>query len=338
MAFAKAVQYRHVFEHFGVADTDRDEFSCYAHAPVFPALVAGQKAAIKRTQRTPGFAEALGDWLRALRAGGVEVVAPVATPMANPARLGEDAWVAYPWIDGRPYDGSVSDIMAAGDLLGRMHAAGYDGAGMARFSWPEYSDEEVEQAAAELTASLCTGGIAAAGDPVPGRLARLLTGFRAWTLPAVREAELPCAPVSLDLRAINLLYRDGVPTLVDPDNAEYAPRLLDLALAALLFHNEIENGPGRLFDDAEWSAFIGAYLRHVQLTRAERALWPTAVRYMLIEWGFWTLTDAAGIGAWAKPAQRSFLRDLANTDEARFLLPAPAPAPAPADSNPVVTS
>ena len=109
--------------------------------------------------------------------------------MANPARLGADAWVAYPWIDGRPYDGSVADIMAAGELLGRMHAAGCDGAGMARFSWPEYSDKEVEQA------------------------------------------------------AVNLLCRDGVPTLVDPDNAEYAPWLLDLALAVLLFHNEIENGP-----------------------------------------------------------------------------------------------
>jgi Ser/Thr protein kinase RdoA (MazF antagonist) len=223
----------------------------------------------RSTQRTLGFAEALGDWLRALRAGGVEVVAPVATPMANPARLGADAWVAYPWIDGRPYDGSVADIMAAGELLGRMHAAGY-----------------------------------------------------ARTLPAVRGAELPGAPVSLDFRAVNLLYRDGVPTLVDPDNAEHAPRLLDVALAALMFHNEIENGPGRLFDDAEWPAFIGAYLRHVRLTRAERALWPTAVRYMLIEWGFWTLTDAAGIGAWAKPLQRSFLHDLASTDEARFRLPA----------------
>ena len=159
--------------------------------------------------------------------------------------------------------------LAAGELLGRMHAAGY-----------------------------------------------------ARTLSAVRGAELPQAPASLDFRAVNLLYRDGVPTLVDPDNAEHAPRLLDVALAALMFHNEIENGPGRLFDDAEWPAFIGAYLRHVQLTRAERALWPTAVQYMLIEWGFWTLTDAAGIGAWAKPSQRSFLHDLASTDEARFRLPA----------------
>jgi Ser/Thr protein kinase RdoA (MazF antagonist) len=126
-----------------------------------------------------------------------------------------------------------------------------------------------------------------------------------------------------DFRAINLRYRGGVPTLVDPDNAEYAPRLLDLALAALLFHNEIEDGPGRLFDDAEWAVFIGAYLRQAELTGAERSLWPAAVRYMLIEWGFWTLTDAAEIGAWAQPAQRAFLHDLAGTDEARFVMPAP---------------
>ncbi len=213
MAFARASEYRHVFEHFGVEDADREESSCYAYAPVFPALVGGEQAVIKRTQRTPGFAEAIGGWLRALRASGVEVVA------------------------------------------------------------------------------------------------------------VVRDADLPHVPVSLAFRACNLVYRHGVPILVDPDNAEYAPRLLDLALAALLFHNEIEDGPGRLFDEAEWPGFIEAYLRHVELTGAERSLWPAAVRYMLIEWGFWTLADAAGIGAWAQPAQRSFLRSLAGADEARFALP-----------------
>jgi hypothetical protein len=35
--------------------------------------------------------------------------------------------------------------------------------------------------------------------------------------------------------------------LVDLDNGEHAPRLLDLALAALLFHNEHPQAPPRLF-------------------------------------------------------------------------------------------
>jgi Ser/Thr protein kinase RdoA (MazF antagonist) len=318
VTFAKASQYPLVFDHFGVEDADRDDTSCYPDAPVFPAVVGGERAAVKRTQRTPGFAEAIGGWLAALRARGVEVVAPLATPMANPARIGEEVWVAYPWIEGRRYDGSAADIAVAGDLLGRMHAAGHDGGGMARFSWPEYSAEEVEEAVAELTASLRTGGMT---DPEIARLTGLLTGFGTRTLPPVRQADLPLAPVSLDFRAINLVYRDGVPTLVDPDNAEFAPRLLDLALTALLFHNELPDGPGRLFDDAEWAVFIGAYLNRADLTEAERALWPTAVRYMLIEWGFWTLTDAAEIDAWANGAQRSFLYELARADEARFALP-----------------
>ena len=48
MTFAKASQYPLVFDHFGVEDADRDDTSCYPDAPVFPAVVGGERAAVKR--------------------------------------------------------------------------------------------------------------------------------------------------------------------------------------------------------------------------------------------------------------------------------------------------
>ncbi|WP_407940472.1 phosphotransferase [Nonomuraea montanisoli] len=61
----------------------------------------------------------MGRWVRHL--AGLSL--PVVTPLAGPHRIAGDDWVAYPWIDGRGYDGSPADIRAAGDLLGRLHAA-----------------------------------------------------------------------------------------------------------------------------------------------------------------------------------------------------------------------
>jgi spectinomycin phosphotransferase len=127
--------------------------------------------------------------------------------------------------------------------------------------------------------------------------------------------------VPLDFRATNLVYAAGGPVLVDPDNAEYAPRILDLALAVLLFHYESDTAPGRLFTGVEWVAFRDAYLRNVRLTRAERDRWPDALRYMFMEWGVWTLIDCA---EWHVPRQRAFLSDLVRRVADRFPLGRPA--------------
>ncbi|HEX5542677.1 MAG TPA: hypothetical protein VFX60_14145 [Micromonospora sp.] len=49
-------------------------------------------------------------------------------------------------------------------------------------------------------------------------------------------------------------------------------------------------------------------------------LWPVALRYMILEWGVWTLIAADEWGDWADPHKRSFLIDLARTGEHRFRL------------------
>lgn len=59
------------------------------------------------------------DW----RAGGIAVVAPLELTVANPVQLGDQHWVAYPFIEGDRYAaGQDHQIKAAGTLLGRIHA------------------------------------------------------------------------------------------------------------------------------------------------------------------------------------------------------------------------
>ena len=149
---------------------------------------------------------------------------------------------------------------------------------------------------------------------------------RCWStaLPALRAADhadpLPRAGVSSDCKAGNLVFVDAMPVLVDPDNGGVEPRIFDLALAVILFHNECTTAPGRLLDLDEWTRFASAYLRHVTLSQRERDLWPLALDHMLWEEGTWVLQDNDE-DAWADARQGVQLLDLALTAPARYPLP-----------------
>ncbi|MFI7618657.1 phosphotransferase [Nonomuraea terrae] len=297
--------YSEVFLRFGIEPQD----SLYPYAPVFRGAIGGVAVAVKRTHS----AEAMGRWVRHLAGAGV----PVVTPLAGPYGIGEHDWVAYPWIDGRAYDGSPADIRAAGDLLGRLHAAPDGSTGLPGFAWPDHDAASVEEDVAGLDKVL-TAYRPDLREQVLGRLAPLLRSFMTTTLPAIRDAGLPAADVSLDWKAVNLVYGAAGPVLIDPDNGERAPRLLDLALAVLLFHNDLPGGPARSFSATEWAAFRDAYLAHVRLTDQERALWPAAVTYMLLEWGVWTAVHGGEVGDWDDPRQAAFLADLLTADATRY--------------------
>ena len=141
------------------------------------------------------------------------------------------------------------------------------------------------------------------------------------TLKAADAAgELPRTGVSSDYKAANVVIAEDGPTLVDPDNGGKEPRLFDLAMAAVLLHNESASAPGRLQDAGEWDAFARAYLVHVDLTERERELWPHAVDHMLWEEGTWVLEDNDA-DAWADPRQGGYLRALTVATPEDFPLP-----------------
>ncbi len=111
----------------------------------------------------------------------------------------------------------------------------------------------------------------------------------------------------MDFKATNLVYAPGGPVLVDPDNALRVPRILDLAIAVLLFHDEVADRP---FDAGQWRVFRDAYLARVALTDRERRVWPDALDYVLWEEGTWAMEAS---DEWDDPRQRSFLVNLAAT-------------------------
>jgi Ser/Thr protein kinase RdoA (MazF antagonist) len=296
-------------EHFAAVDVPAR--SIYPFSPVFPATVAGHRVVIKRARRS--VPHAIAAWTHELAAGGFPCVTPIGLDRANPVRLASGStWVAYPWIEGRRYRPTVDDIAAAGDLLGRLHSRGATAAGLPAFPWPEYSSEELagDLASYESAARAHLPGADAAID----RLRDLGTRFVPELLPALRAAAVPIAATTSDWKASNLVYAPDGPVLIDPDNADRGPRILDLALAALLFHSETDYD--RAFDAAEWTVFRDAYLARVTPTHAERALWPAALDYQLWEEVGWALGD----DDWTDPLRPAFFADVLTVDAARFPL------------------
>ncbi|ACQ81168.1 aminoglycoside phosphotransferase [Beutenbergia cavernae DSM 12333] len=309
-------------------DVDLDRTSIYAYAPVHRALLAGDDGelhvVVKKGLADGAGQRAIAAWQRALAARGAPAVVPVEA-FDVPLAVGDEHWVVYPFVEGRDWDATPADIAAAGRLLGLQHAVSLsvtdddDVAHLPSFSWPEHDAESVAEDVAGIAATCADQGI---GPDVAARWRAELTAFHATTLPAIAGAGLPSFPVTLDYRATNLRYGADGPVFVDFENGEVAPRLLDLALAVLLFGHEAPANPGRLFDDAEWASFAAAYLAAAPpLTTAERALWETAQTYMRLEWGTWVLTEGTDADEWADERRRGLLLDLLTLEPGRFPLP-----------------
>ena len=286
------------------------ETSIYRWAPVFRCTVGGRPAVLKRTASPLSDALGVAAWTTALAATGLGVVAPMRAAgdgrSLGPVEVGDVVWVVYPWIEGRQHDGTPADVAAAGELLGRLHAAGTTEHGLPTFDWADPDQESVTEDVDALRAALGSSA---------GALQALVRRFPTEVLPVIRDAGLPVVDASLDYKANNLVHTGGGPVLVDPDNSKRLPRLLDLGLAVLLFHSEHDHAPGRPFDATEWTVFRDAWLRHVRPTSQERDLWPTALEYMLSEWAVWQITDSDTLGEDSDdPRQAALLTALAGFD------------------------
>ncbi|MFB9906519.1 phosphotransferase enzyme family protein [Allokutzneria oryzae] len=291
-----------LFERFGVRPTQTH--SCYQWSPVFPAERNGAAVVLKRTSK------GIDEWCRRLAEAGIPVVTPVELDTANPAAVNGENWTVYPWVDGRRYNASLEDIAAAGELLGRIHAV--RSTELRPFSWPTYEPGEPAKDLPELREKF-TEHAPEHVDSVMARLEPLGENFERTTLPAIRDAELPVVDATMDYKANNLVFADTGPVLIDPDNGECPPRILDLSLAALMF--TMEDVPGRPFTTEEWMVFRDSYRAHVELTETEVAAWPDAVDYMLWEHGTWAMADST---EWHVPLQRSFLVGLAQVQRDAF--------------------
>lgn len=297
--------YAEVFAEFELPLDPERVASLYPFAPVFLVEAEAGDVVLKRTRKPFERALALADWERELASRGVAVVEPVPEIPENPREVGEDVWVVYPYVEGQPYEAAWSQLRDAGALLGRMHAVLEPAPGLVAMDWeapaPEDLEEDMEALAAlpfrheAPWAEAIAATVADWLDDHPDCLARL------------SEAGLPEADCSWDYKANNLVFTEAGAVLIDPDLAGRLPRLLDLALACLLFHNEIGGGGGRMLTPAEWAAFLDGYYDHVELTEAEIDAWPDALRYMFVDEALWLVFNEYEIDA---PVQQRFMDDL----------------------------
>ncbi|USQ81954.1 hypothetical protein NF556_10025 [Ornithinimicrobium faecis] len=303
---------------FGLQDLQPESLTRFARVHR-ARTVDGVEVVVKVAGAQPERVGAMARWQRGLATQGVPVVTALELDRDNPQQVGEDWWVVYPFLDGAAYTGTTEQIESAGELLGLIHAAGASTEGLRDYEWPDTPHEDVVSDLETLEAVLT-----AQGDPDAFAAVRALAD-RWWDNKSrleARDGDLPRCGVSSDYKANNLIWAGPVPTLVDPDNGGHEPRLFELAFVATLFHNECDGAPGRLLDAGEWARFLTGYGRHVELTAAERELWPLVLDHILWEEGTWALEDNDET-AWADPRQRAYLLDLARASVGRFpLLPA----------------
>lgn len=297
-----------VLEHFGLEKAQ----SIYAFSPVYkawsPALQ--QWVVLKQTRNNLHHAKGIQAWTQALNQEKVPCVQAISDLAPNPRYLEEQYWVVYPFIEGEPYNGRLSQIEAAGAYLGQLHQLNETFA-LPAYSWPlqdKASLEEDRQGLLQLQNTL--------QDTIAPALFQWLEqhpnlhGY-------LHQAKLPYITGSWDYKANNLIYQDQGPVLIDPDSAGYLPRILDLALAAILFHNEIASAPARLFNEAEWNIFLKGYTRHITFTNSEKQQWSHAVQWMFLEEALWLLL-AEGADT-SNPHQHAFLRDVLILDQKPYL-------------------
>ncbi|MFI2945961.1 phosphotransferase [Serratia nematodiphila] len=282
---------------FGLEAT-QTPLSLYPYAPVYKI---GEHV-LKRTRPTTDEAHALAAYLAELRYQGVDIVVPTVCPQEMEGSM----WVVYPYISGEKYAGRDEQIVAAGRLLGRIHALSPTNHNAGLTTYDEYTLTEED-----ILADLDVIADHAAGQGITLDI----TAFKARMLQiaerqmALKEQALPCVATPYDFKADNLVYvAPDRPVLIDPDNALFLPRVFDLALALLLFHNTLASAPGRVFSVWEWRLFLAGYGESVTLTADELQGWHQAVEHLFLDEVLWLMADFAD--GWRDPRQTALFVSL----------------------------
>ena len=314
-----------ILNSFGVIIEEQNLRSLYDYAPVYRFNYQGRDYVIKRTGvRSSG--NAIAAWTNYLVSQGIKSVAPVKDFGQNPSRfLSEENntaenWVIYPFITGIPYTGNNTQILAAGRLLGKIHAAGMETDFQLKVIKTAIFREEneinreinevcqqVEQYARpklEMTREI---------------LASYSQRYLEDALPKMLDVKSPLTNCSWDYKAANLVYpTDNSPILIDPDHGGRIPRMYDLATALLLFHCDLTPAPKRIFTAAEWTIFLAGYKQYVRPTKEEISTWKDVVLCAWVDQALWLLGHFPE--GWANSEESGYLMSLLTTNLSQFLL------------------
>lgn len=304
-----------VWNHFFDKLTVESCESIYTYASVFKIKTTQDTYVLKQTRSPLVEANKITSWCESIKSTGLSIVTPVLLSASNPIEYEEDVWVVYPFYEGVQYIATNEQIAQAGDYLGRLHKANDSSILLPLFEFPdEVSFESFAEDYKQLLSNAKANSYTIS-EKLRLYLQDQFTKFEGLVdklTILVRDQNIIWTNATWDYKANNLIFRkQNDPCLIDPDNGGYLPRVFDLALAVLLFHNELLSAPHKLFDQDQWGMFISSYKRHVTLSDEEIALWPDAINFMALDEAIWLLGDDQD--GWKDNHQGQFLYNLANS-------------------------
>ncbi|MED3738724.1 aminoglycoside phosphotransferase family protein [Virgibacillus pantothenticus] len=286
-----------ILEQFHISATKKP-VSIYPYSPVYHVHYEGEDVIVKKTQKTLERARALAAYTQFLQENGVLVVSPIKMDVDNPQEIGPDCYVVYPFIKGEKYRASNEQIYTAGALLGKIHALSpaKDPYLLSSYNVYDFTNEEVEESVQSIAKHAQTNHVSL---NIAVLKEKLLSCVSMQT--ELRQLSLPHVLTPHDYKANNLVYTPE-PYLIDPDNAARVPRIFDLALALLLFHNEMNTAPDIVFTLEQWNAFLAGYYNYVQLTDLEKQSWDIALKHVFLDEVMWLMAEVPEV--WEKQSQR----------------------------------
>ncbi|MDY0407040.1 phosphotransferase [Virgibacillus sp. 179-BFC.A HS] len=293
-----------VLEAFGF-NVDEEPVSIYPFSPVYHVHTTDGEYIVKRTQSLLKHGKQVMDYTKMLGANGIRVVTPVRMQTDNPQMIAGKTYVVYPFIQGAKYSGQPAQIYKAGKLLGNIHALSpsqnYD---LDPYKEFDFDTDEVTESVDRIETHAAANQMTIAGTRLRQKLLDAVAGQE-----KLQTSGLPYVATPYDYKANNLIFTPK-PFLIDPDNASWVPRIFDLALTLLLFHNEMETAPDRMFTTVEWKTFLDGYQSVVSLTELERTHWQYALEHIFLDEVMWLMTEAED--DWKNPSQQALFVSLLN--------------------------
>lgn len=224
------------------------EKSIYKYSPVFLTESSGKKTILKTTKTKLDAASALFRWEQYLKDNNVGCVVPQKNEKNEIITCIDDdkRWILYPYIMGKKYNGSLTHIKNAGRLLGKMHKAGQNKRFFHnRFQFEIFDEDFIGEVNNDIKLILKRYENSVKADKLTSFQKRM-NEYISKDYIFLHEKELPYVDCTWDYKGTNLVYsQDSYPTIIDPDNGGYIPRIVDLALALILFNTDIESVPSK---------------------------------------------------------------------------------------------
>lgn len=294
---------KHILAMFGF-DVQEEPQSIYAFSPVYHVKNETGDIIIKRTQSLLKHGNQLMNYINLLNQSGISVVSPISLPVENPQLIGDETYVAYPFITGKTYTSTKEEIFEAGRLLGRIHdfSPSRNTFDLLKYDVFDFNKEEVEESVQNMEKYSNKNGVQINSLLLKEKLLKAVSQQN-----ELKNSSLPWVATPHDYKANNLIFTPA-PYLIDPDNASWIPRIFDLALALLLFHNELESAPKRIFTLEEWSTFISGYGEVITLTELEKEYWEKALEHVFLDEVMWLMAEVEE--DWFNPSQQKLFVSL----------------------------